>query len=111
MSSVTEILVVGCIGENVGFENVYETGGVFGRGCALLLALYSFRVGVYCYDLVTSFCGGLSSRGIISPFDCSCLSLSKIISVRGCDLLFHCGNYYLVMYWHYDLSLPINIPF
>ena len=58
MSSVTEILVVGCIGENVGFENVYEIWGVFGRGCALLLALYSFRVGVSCYDLVNPFCGG-----------------------------------------------------
>jgi len=29
-------------------------------------------------------------------FDCSCLSLSKIISVRGCDLLFHCGNYFVL---------------
>ena len=28
MSSVTEILVVGCIGENVGFENIYIKGGV-----------------------------------------------------------------------------------
>ena len=94
-------------------RNVYEIWGFFGGGggCALLLALYSFRVGVSCYDLVNSFLWGLSSRGIISPFDCFCLSLSKIISVRGCDLLFHCGNYYLVMYWHYDLSLPINIPF
>ena len=100
MSSVTEILVVGCIGENVGFENVYEIWGFFGRGCALLLALYSFRVGVFRCDLVNPFLWGLSSRGIISPFDCFCLSLSKIISVRGCDLLFHCGNYYLVMYWH-----------
>ena len=32
MSSVTEILVVGCIGENVGFENVYEIWGVFWEG-------------------------------------------------------------------------------
>ena len=37
MSSVTEILVVGCIGANVGFENVYEIWGFFGGGVLFYL--------------------------------------------------------------------------
>ena len=73
MSSVTEILVVGCIGENVGFENVYEIWGFFGRGCALLLALYSFRVGVSCCNSVDPYCGG-----------CRAVVLSLLLTVFVC---------------------------
>ena len=93
-------------------SRMYMKYGVFSGGVLFYLRCI---LSVWEYLVMTwliHFCvWGCRAVVLFLLFDCSYLSLSKITSVRGCDLLFRCGKYYLVVCWHYDLSLPISIPF